>query len=55
MIERIREAQGLSPDALLCKEGKVMEDFGLSHNLMMLDVPVMESAEACLRAIKASQ
>lgn len=55
MIERIIEAQGLSSDATFCKEGKVMEDFGLSHNLMMLDIPLLESAQACLQLIKTSR
>lgn len=48
MIKRIREAQQLSEDALFCRDGKIIEDFGLSHNLMMLDVVVAENPEACL-------
>ncbi len=48
MIERIRDVQQLSADATHCKDAKVMEDFGLSHNLMMLDVVVAESAEEAL-------
>lgn len=51
MLERVREQQNLSDDALLCQDGKVIEDFGLSHNLMMIDTVVAESAEACLQHI----
>ena len=54
MIERIREAQHLKSDAALCEEGKVIENFGLSHNLMMLDLVVTESFEETLRFIKKS-
>lgn len=51
MIERIREKEELATDAVLCQEGKVIEDFGLSHNLMMLDLIVSDSAEGCLAHI----
>ncbi|MEN8146226.1 MAG: nucleoside 2-deoxyribosyltransferase [Campylobacterota bacterium] len=51
MIERVHEAQKLSNDAALCQDGKIIEDFGLSHNLMMLDVVVAQSAETCLTFI----
>jgi len=52
MIERVHEQQKLSDDAVLCQDGKIIEDFGLSHNLMMLDVVIAQSAEACLAFIK---
>lgn len=52
MIERVRDAQELADGATLCRDGKIMEDFGQSHNLMMLDVVVAESAEACLDYIR---
>ncbi len=52
MIERVREAQGLSSDATLCQEGKIIEDFGLSHNLMMIDIIVASTAEATLAIIQ---
>jgi nucleoside 2-deoxyribosyltransferase len=52
MIERVREEQKLLGDATLCQDGKIIEDFGLSHNLMMIDVVVAESAEACLKFIE---
>lgn len=52
MIERVHEEQNLSDDAILCQEGKIIEDFGLSHNLMMLDIVVAESAKECLEFIK---
>lgn len=51
MIERVRHEQQLPKDALLCREGKIIEDFGLSHNLMMLDVVVAETAQECLEWI----
>ena len=51
MLERVREKQMLAEDAELCQEGKIIEDFGLSHNLMMLDLIVAESAEQCLAHI----
>lgn len=52
MIERIHEKQMLAEGAELCQEGKIIEDFGLSHNLMMLDLVVAKSAEQCLAHIK---
>ncbi len=55
MVERVREKQMLSEDAELCQEGKIIEDFGLSHNLMMLDLVVASSAEQCLAHIANSE
>lgn len=52
MIERLRDKEGLAPDARLCRNGKSIEDFGLSHNLMMLDIVVADDAEGCLAYIK---
>ena len=51
MIERVHEQQRLSEDAVLCQDGKIIEDFGLSHNLMMLDTVVAESPQECLTVI----
>ncbi len=51
MIERVHEVQKLTDDAALCQDGKIIEDFGLSHNLMMLDIVVAESAKECLEHI----
>ncbi len=51
MIDRIRQVEQLADDATLCKDGMLIEDFGQSHNLMMLDVVVAESAETCLKYI----
>ncbi len=51
MIERVHEKQKLADGAFLCEDGKIIEDFGLSHNLMMLDVVVAQSAEECLKWI----
>lgn len=55
MIERIREAEELSYDAVHCSQGKVMEDFGLSHNLMMLDVVIAASVEDALKYISNTE
>ena len=48
MITRIRKAQNLPHNATLCLDGKVIEDFGASHNLMMLDVVIAEHFEEAL-------
>ncbi len=55
MIERVRDKEMLSVDAERCQEGKIIEDFGLSHNLMMLDLVVANSAEQCLTHIANSE
>ena len=52
MIVRIREKQQLAESATLCQEGKIIEDFQLSHNLMMIDQVVAVDAESCLAYIK---
>ena len=52
MIERVRTAQELNPDATRCQEGKIIEDFGLSHNLMMIDTIVASTAEGTLAIIQ---
>ncbi len=51
MIERVQDAQNLTDDATLCQDGMIIEDFGLSHNLMMLDTVVASDAESCLEYI----
>ncbi len=55
MIARIRDKQQLSADATFCQEGKSIEDFKLSHNLMMIDLVVAEDAESCLAYIAKEQ
>ncbi len=52
MISRIREAEQLSKDAAHCSAGKVMEDFGLSHNLMMLDIVIADHVEDALKYLQ---
>jgi len=52
MITRIREEQHLDADAKSCQDGKIIEDFQLSHNLMMMDQVVAVDAESCLAYIK---
>ncbi|MEA3362521.1 MAG: nucleoside 2-deoxyribosyltransferase [Thermodesulfobacteriota bacterium] len=51
MIERVRDEQTLPADARYCQDGKIIEDFNLSHNLMMIDLVVAEDAESCLAYI----
>ena len=55
MIERIREKQQLSDTATICQEGKTIEDFELSHNLMMIDLVVAADARSCLAYIAKKQ
>jgi nucleoside 2-deoxyribosyltransferase len=54
MVERVREAQGLADDATVCKDGMIIEDFGMSHNLMLIDVVVADDARAALEYIRAN-
>ena len=49
----IREAEALSSDAVHCASRKVMEDFGLSHNLMMLDIVIADNVEASLMSLQS--
>jgi nucleoside 2-deoxyribosyltransferase len=53
MIERVRDAQKLDSDARVCKDGMIIEDFGMSHNLMLLDVVVADNAESALEYIRS--
>jgi nucleoside 2-deoxyribosyltransferase len=55
MIVRIREKQQLDASASRCRDGKTIEDFKLSHNLMMVDQVVAIDAESCLAYIKEHQ
>jgi len=52
MPERLRAHQGLAPDALQCRDGKCIEDFILSHNLMFTHTIVADTAEACLAYLR---
>ncbi len=52
MIERLREHQALGADALACRDGKNIERFALSHNLMFAHTLVAETAEKCLAYIE---
>ncbi len=51
MIERLRDYQSLPADAVFCRDGKVIEDFNLSHNLMLIDLIVADNARSCLEVI----
>ena len=53
MIERVRDAQKLATDATVCRDGMNIEDFGLSHNLMMLDVVIADDAKGALAYIRS--
>lgn len=53
MIERLRDVQGLDVDALVCRDGKMIEDFGHSHNLMFAHTLVATDLESCLRYLQA--
>ncbi len=51
MIARIRDKQNLSDVSMICQDRKIIEDFGLSHNLMMIDQVVADDAKSCLEYI----
>ncbi len=51
MIDRLRDYQQLPADAALCRDGKVIENFELSHNLMLIDLIVADTARSCLEVI----
>ncbi len=51
MIKRLRDYQQLPADAVFCREGKVIENFNLSHNLMMVDLIVADDVRGCLEII----
>lgn len=48
MLKRVQKAQKLSKNATLCKDGMLIEDFDLSHNLMFADIVVADDAKSCL-------
>ena len=52
MIKRIVESQSLSPSATHCQDNKVIENFGLPLNLMMLDILISVGFEEALRQLK---
>jgi len=52
MIERIRESQSLNPSATHCQDNKVIEDFGLPLNLMMLDILIAKDIEEALAQLQ---
>jgi len=53
MIQRIQEDQSLSATATHCKDGKVIEDFGQTLNLMMLDILIAKNIEDALQQLQA--
>jgi len=55
MLERLREKQGLAPDAAFCRDGKAIESFALSHNLMFAHTLVADDPDSCLRRIRKMQ
>ncbi|MFK5925397.1 MAG: nucleoside 2-deoxyribosyltransferase [Desulfuromusa sp.] len=55
MIERVRDKQQLPETATQCQDGKIIENFKLSHNLMMIDLVVAIDAQSCLAYIAEQQ
>ncbi len=51
MKDRIIEAQKLTTNDPYCVNGMLIEDFGLSHNLMFSHTLIATDAKACLKAI----
>ena len=51
MIERLQEAQALPADAAFCRDGKAIEAFALSHNLMFAHALVADDPQSCLQFI----
>ena len=54
LMKRLRVYQELPPGSVFCRDGKSIEDFGLSHNLMMIDLVVAEDVCSCLELIAES-
>lgn len=50
--ERLICAQELHAEATHCRDGKCIEDFGLSHNLMFSHTLVATDARSCLAVIR---
>jgi nucleoside 2-deoxyribosyltransferase len=53
MLQRLREHQRLSENDTHCREGKTIEHFALSHNLMFAHTLVADDAYGCLMHITA--
>ncbi|HFU73948.1 MAG TPA: nucleoside 2-deoxyribosyltransferase [Helicobacteraceae bacterium] len=49
MLKKVQKAQHLPKHATLCNDGKIIEDFDLSHNLMFADILVAKSPKKCLK------
>jgi len=54
MIERLVEHQQLDAEAARCKDGKCIESFALSHNLMFAHTLVADDPRGCLAHISAA-
>ena len=52
MKERIIESQKLNDTEQYCIDGMIIEDFGLSHNLMFSHAVIETDARTCLEEIK---
>ena len=50
--DRLIDHQKLKQDATHCLDGKMIEDFGLSHNLMFSHMLVAVDARSCLSIIQ---
>jgi len=53
MIERLRAHQQLGNDAEHCRDGKCIESFALSHNLMFTHTLVADDPRCCLQYIQS--
>lgn len=52
MKERLIESQELHAASVYCKDGKLIEDFKLSHNLMFTHTVVATDVQTCLEFIE---
>lgn len=50
--DRLIDHQKLNQDETFCLDGKIIEDFGLSHNLMFSHTLVAVDARSCLSIIQ---
>lgn len=53
LLKKVQKAQKLPKHAELCKDGMVIEDFDLSHNLMYADILVAKNPKKCLQWLNA--
>ena len=49
LLKKVQKAQKLPKHARLCRDGMVIENFDLSHNLMYADIIVAKTPKRCLK------